>query len=233
MNNNLLQLKIKQRLNKLSSMDYDNIECWQVQEAFNKAQLEWVRRQLNGINLKREGAEQSVTKVDDLQVLLEEEPLNGFTYARYFESEQLPENYMRFIKVSARCQSDCCPDRKLTVNLIEEANADSYLTDVFSKPSFEWGETFCTMMGNRVRIYTDGQFTLVKPILSYYRKPKEVLFSSCVNPSTGEVSIKDQVCEFKDDIAEIIIDDACSILSGDIENMGQLQRLSQTAEKNN
>jgi hypothetical protein len=69
MNNNLLQLKIKQRLNKLSSMDYDNIECWQVQEAFNKAQLEWVRRQLNGINLKREGAEQSVTKVDDLQEL--------------------------------------------------------------------------------------------------------------------------------------------------------------------
>ena len=32
MTNSLLQIKIKQRLNKLASLDYDNIECWQVTE---------------------------------------------------------------------------------------------------------------------------------------------------------------------------------------------------------
>ena len=42
MNNNLLQLKIKQRLNKLSSNDYDSFECWMVVEAFNKIQNEFV-----------------------------------------------------------------------------------------------------------------------------------------------------------------------------------------------
>ncbi len=51
MTNAALQLKIKQRLNKLASNDYDNIECWQIVEAFNKAQVEWVRRQLHGNNL--------------------------------------------------------------------------------------------------------------------------------------------------------------------------------------
>ena len=38
MNNATIQLKIKQRLNKLDSSDYDNIEAWQLIEAFNKGQ---------------------------------------------------------------------------------------------------------------------------------------------------------------------------------------------------
>jgi len=50
MNNNTLLLKLKQRLNKLDSQDYDNIECWQAVEAFKKAQVEWCRRQLHGSN---------------------------------------------------------------------------------------------------------------------------------------------------------------------------------------
>ena len=48
-------LKIKQRLNKLDSSDYDNIQCWQIREAVNKAQLEWIRRQIHGVNLVKEG----------------------------------------------------------------------------------------------------------------------------------------------------------------------------------
>jgi hypothetical protein len=42
MNNATIQLKIQQRLNKLASSDYDNIECWQIVEAFNKGQVSCV-----------------------------------------------------------------------------------------------------------------------------------------------------------------------------------------------
>ena len=59
MTNALLQIKIKQRPNKLASLDYDNLQCWQIQEAFNKAQLEWTRRMMYGYNLRKEGTEQS------------------------------------------------------------------------------------------------------------------------------------------------------------------------------
>ncbi len=45
MNNATIQLKIQQRLNKLASNDFDNIECWQIVEAFNKGQVSWCRRQ--------------------------------------------------------------------------------------------------------------------------------------------------------------------------------------------
>ena len=60
-----------QRLNKLASNDYDNIECWQIIEAFNKAQIEWCRRQLHGNNMYKEGDEMHLRRrIDDLQLLL-------------------------------------------------------------------------------------------------------------------------------------------------------------------
>ena len=70
--NSTLQIKLKERLNKLDSQDFDNIECWQFIEAFNKAQTEWVRRQLHGNNLYKEADEYSKRRIDDLQVLLTE-----------------------------------------------------------------------------------------------------------------------------------------------------------------
>jgi hypothetical protein len=39
-------------------------------------------------------------------------------------------------------------------------------------------------------------------------------------------------CELKDDICEIIVDEAASILAGDIESMNQYQREIQNAQRN-
>ena len=36
MNNTTLQIKFKQRLNKLASEDFDNIQCWEIVEARQK-----------------------------------------------------------------------------------------------------------------------------------------------------------------------------------------------------
>ena len=94
MNNSTLQIKFKQRLNKLDSMDYDNIECWQIAEAFNKAQLEWARRQLHGHNGMKELPEQSITAIDDLQVLLVQRDLKLKNLDLFFESlfSSIPKN---------------------------------------------------------------------------------------------------------------------------------------------
>ena len=84
MNNSTLRLKVMQRLNKLASNDYDNIECWQIVEAFNKAQVEWTRRQLHGANAAKEGDEQSTRRKDDLQVLLSKHSLQLFLFGFVF-----------------------------------------------------------------------------------------------------------------------------------------------------
>ena len=44
MTNDTIQIKVKQRINKLASNDYDNIMPWEIVEAFNKGQVAWCRR---------------------------------------------------------------------------------------------------------------------------------------------------------------------------------------------
>jgi hypothetical protein len=232
MNNDLLQIKIKQRLNKLASFDYDNIECWQIQEAFNKAQLEWVRRQIYGINSRQQGSEESTGLVDDLQVLLKSDTLQPIDN-KYFYYGELPPDYLYFVRVDAFAASDCCTDkRRMTIYQTEEANMGILLTSDTKGPSFEWGETIATLVGNTVRVYTNDEFFITDLTLTYFKKPAEVLFIDCINPKTGTINSKNIECELKDDIAEIIVDQAAAILAGDIESMMQYQRSQQAIQTN-
>jgi hypothetical protein len=232
MNNNLLQIKFDQRLNKLDSMDYDNISCWQKTEAFNKAQIEWVRRQLYGINQRKEGAEQSGGLVDDLQKLLVELPLTMINKDVYYECKALPKDYLHYVRVDCKAKSDCCPERDITVYHAEEHNISQFLRDDNRKPNFEWAETLSTLINNKIRVYTNKEFIITKTHVTYYRLPKHVQILGCIDPSNGFAFAKDQECEFRDDIAEIILDEAVAILAGDTENMNQYQRELQTAQRN-
>lgn len=234
MNNQILRLKLKQRLNKLSSNDYDNLENWQIIEAFNKAQVEWVRRMLHGNNLYKEGDELSKRRIDDLQILLTELPLVGTSNDQYFQTTNFPPaNYLEYKKVSTNAVTDCCPEpRSMTVYLGEVANVDLYLRDPLKRPDFEWGETFLTMLNNTIRIYL-REFTLSNPVLTYYRQPRGIEFAGVLNPYTGVVSAVDVTSEFKDDIVELILDDTAALIAGDIENFNQMQREQQSAERNN
>lgn len=232
MNNNLLRIKFQQRLNKLASFDYDNIECWQIAEAFNKAQREWFRRQVHGINLKKEGAEQSIATIDDLQRFITVKDLKGTNKPLFFETEHLPADYSYYIKVSALANDDVCSGRIMTVYLAEEANADVIIEDAYKGPDFIWSETFATMDTDHLKIYTNGKFHVKHTTLSYYRKPLEITFDNCINPSTG-LSSANQDCEFNDDVTELMIDEAVAIIAGDIESITQYQRASQNAQKSN
>ncbi len=49
---------------------------------------------------------------------------------------------------------------------------------------------------------------------------------------TGIAFTADQECEYNDDIAEIIVDAAVSILAGDIESITQYQREQQSVQSN-
>lgn len=234
MDNNTIFLKVKQRLNKLASNDYDNIECWQVVEAFNKGQVEWCRRNLHGTNLKQEGDEQSKRRIDDLQRLLKPTPLVLADRQLFFESPALPLDYMEWKRVSANATDACCDKpRRMVIYLAEEANVDELLRDKNKQPSFEWGETFCTLIDNKLRIYTDGKFSIANTELYYYRQPLRIQMINCVDPYTQQVSTIDVQCEFKDDLVEVFIDEAVKIIAGDIESLNQMQRASQSVEQNN
>jgi hypothetical protein len=230
--NSTIEIKVKQRLNKLDSQDYDNIQCWQIVEAFNKAQVEWVRRQLHGLNLVKEGDEQSNRRKDDLQVLLTTTQLTP-NNKQFFYAAPLPADYLAWKRVDLTGGKDCCNDRRMMVYLTEESNVSELLRDKAKQPSFEWGETFATLSNNNVNVYTNGDFTIGGFSLIYYRQPRRVEFLNCSDPYTNAITAADVTCEFKDDIIELIIDDATAIIAGDIESTNQYGRNSQSSEKNN
>jgi hypothetical protein len=231
MNNNLLQIKIKQRLNKLASLDYDNLECWQVQEAFNKAQLEWTRRQLYAVNIRKEGTEQSSGLVDDLQRLLKHEVLQAVDKSIYYQTT-LPSDYLHYVRTDIFAKKECCPERRMTVYEVEEANISIILNNKDKQPNFEWAETVSTLMSNKLKVYTNNEFEITQCHLTYYRKPVDVQFNGCIDASTGTVFTADQNCEFNDDVAEVICDNAAMILAGDIESITQYQRQQQNVQSN-
>lgn len=235
MNNATIQLKIKQRLNKLASNDYDNIECWQLVEAFNKGQVDWCRRNLHGLNVVKEGDEQSTSRIDDLQVLLEETALIMLDKGTYYETvTSIPSEYLRYKRISVMATNECCPEpRRMVVFLAEQGNVDILLKDVNKRPNFDWAETFATFAGDKLQVYTNGEFEIDKVKFTYYRQPIKIQINGCVDPYTQVQSTIDVECEFKDDLVELLIDEAAKIIAGDIESMVQMQRNNQSVEGNN
>jgi hypothetical protein len=230
--NSTITIKLKQRLNKLDSQDYDNIECWQVVEAFNKAQVEWARRQLHGINITKEGDEGSTRRKDDLHVLLVTENLNAVDAGIYYDGN-VPADYLQWKRVDVFAKKDCCDKRRMTVYLAEEGNLNQLLRDKAKQPSFEWAETFATLKGTKVNIYTNDEFEIDSASLIYYRQPRKIQILGCVDPYTNTQTTQEVESEFKDDIIELIIDEAASIIAGDIESGNQFSRGTQGAERNN
>ena len=213
-----ISAKIDLRLNKGASGDYDNIWSYQKEEAFNKALNEWVRRQKRGKNVTQEGDEETVDRIDDLQILLKTEPLTTRNKGLFNQSNKLPSDYLYFKRLTPIVSKDECTGFLIKSHLREEANVD----DLVTLPSFEFEETFHTLINNKAHIYHNKAFTIDSVTLTYYRKPKVYSFKKL-----------DTVIEFKDDICELIIDDTCKILASDIESINQKNLAQERAENNN
>lgn len=226
----LALIKLRLRLNKLHSQDYDNIEDWKGVEAINKVQLEWFRKQVQGYNKIQEADEESRVKVDDIQQFLIEVKLEGLTHKYYFESSILPTNYLWFKKILPVCEKGTCQGVMLDSLFVEESNVPQLLTDWSMKPSFEWRETFHTLIGKRLRVYTNGEFDVQSVWLTYYRAPQKMDIAGYIHEDG--TSSADADIEFKDDIAEIIIDEAAAVLAADTEYFTQLQALKQRSDGN-
>jgi hypothetical protein len=216
----LLQVftKIDLRLNKGASSDYDNLWSYVKQEAFNKAVTEWVRRQQRGKNQTQEGDEETTTRVDDLQVLLKKTTLSFRDKGVFVETEKLPTDYLYFKRISPYVSNGNCSNLRIQSHLREEANVDSLLP---SYPSFKFEETFHTLIGNRANVYHNKDFTIDKLEFTYYRKPIVYNFKKLSS-----------IVEFKDDICEILVDEACKIIASDIESLNAKAITESRAENN-
>ena len=215
---------IKQRLQKQDTNFNSNILDLEYQDAIRKGLNDWLRRQHHGFNQFKEGDEETEQRVDDLQVLLTSIPISVNNRGLYVETQKLPANYRYYKRITPIVSKGNCSKVTLKSTFVEESNIDDYLKDWTFKPSFDFEETFHTMASNKVRIYHNNDFTINEAVLTYYRNPAPI---SCLKKDY------DKVWEWKEDVAEQIIDEAVKVLSGDIGDEGSYTLANTRIEANN
>lgn len=214
--------KVLLRLNKLYSQDYNDIDLYKLEEAANKAVDDVVRRLIKGNNQKREGDEETSSRIDDIAVLLKSKPLvikdNGI-----FTEGKIPDDYRYYKRLTPIVSKESCKDIRIKSSFLEEANVDDFLIDYSSQPSFDFEETFHTQVGKVFRIYHNNDFNIDEVILLYYRNPKYLGLES---------EDKTTVWEFKEDLCEVFVDEAVKIIAGDTENVIQHQLADKRINQN-
>lgn len=209
--------KIKLRLEKLDSNDYDNLTQHQLEEAVNKAVLEFIREK------KKMADETTSFDVDDLQILIKEKSLSKVERDTYVLTYPIPDDYLFLKRVTPKCNKGFCENVYIKSTLIEESNVDEWLQDYNSQPSFDFEETFHVLSGNRIKVYHNKDFSIEEVKLTYYRLPEKISFDR--NTNTRE-------WEWKEDTAEHIIDRAVRLLASDTANQQVYQTSSATIANN-
>jgi hypothetical protein len=216
--------EIKQRLQKQDTNTNSNILDEEFEDALNRGLSDWIRRQHHGSNIFKEGDENTEQRIDDLQILLKEKYISVNNKDVYAETSVVPSDYRYYKRLTPIVSKDICTNVRIKSYFVEEANADDYLKDWTFKPSFDFEETFHTMLSNKFRVYHNKDFTVNEAILTYYRNP---LYISCKKADY------DKVWEWKDDVARSIINEAVKILAGDIENINAYEIADKKQEQDN
>lgn len=226
---------VKEKLNKLDSKDYDNIQDVKIISAYNEGRLNWLRRNLSGLNVLKAGDESTKKRLDDFNEILTL-PKEIFVAKKdgYYLSQKLFPDYFEFKRLEFDAKSKCCEKPlKMMCFLVGESNAELYLRDENKKPSFNWGETFCTLQDFRLKIYTADEFDIENVKITYYRFPENVKKTGILDIDSQNYSTSNVDCEFKKDLGNIFINETVSLLSASLELFNQTQLNDNQIEKTN
>jgi len=147
----------------------------------------------------------------------------------------MPEDFYKLLRVEAKIQCDGCPEIYARVHEVTNHKVSEALTDPNWEPSYNYAETFCERVGNKIIVYHKGNFTVNNIYVDYVRKPKPIYTPSLsLNGSyvdgSGDVISQDSDCEL--DNYRKIVDIACLVASRDLtdseEFQSQLAKILQT-----
>ncbi len=211
---------VQARLNKLGTNANKNIPIWAFVSSFNAQQLLWVEDRIKA-------DETNTLRKDEINQLLKttSKPLIGTqTGSNYYEFK-LPEDYFHYKRSTSLVP---CEIRNF---LKKEGDINTLLLDNHWKPSIEWGETLCTLVGKHLRVYVDG-FSINGVNLTYYRFPQDIGMSWGSNDVNGNPTV-DIDPEFTGSSLIEILNMTCELLSSDTVDQWNLQTSMNRGQKHN
>lgn len=223
MNSLIASRRIDDGLEKQATSANGNFTPSHKEDAVNKVLSDWIRRQMQGINLLKASQEETTMKIDDLQILLVEKSLNVRKGKLSVDSDTIPSNYRYYNKLSVYASKGNCSNVLIPSIFVENGNVDEYLSDATFSPSFEFEQCFHVLLNDKFRIFTGNNFEVDRALLSYYRNPLNISFQ--------KEHLKEE-WEWKEDVAELIIDEAIKYLAGNIEHLNAYQTTDKRLQEN-
>jgi len=231
------------KLNKVATLEHQIIPLENKIVALNEAQIKIVKLKLDPNNPLGLGLDAFKKRYEDLEVLIEDafdHPLpvqevdpninewQADLTQLYKGGEPLPEgqtqgDYMFYIDSYVLATKGTCVDKVLYVNrgLTKHSDVLTLLANNNYIPSFEYAETFSTISGYQLGLYTDGTFTLVTAYVSYIRYPQKIDYAGYIDLD-GNPSIT-QDSEFPHYMEDELLNYAVLELAMDTENVAAVQ----------
>lgn len=224
------------KLNSLSRTDDQMIFLENKLVHLNNAQITWIKSKLNQNNVYRVGYEGIRKRIDDLQILkitnykLQAARGKNNKYVDYLADISTITDYMFYVSSYAEVLTKSNCRDTVTVNLIKEGELDSLYYNENYSPSFFWRETLGTLGGDRLHVYSDGDFTVQQVYLTYLRYPKKIDKSGYVKLDGSNSA--DQDCELPEYAKNDIVDIAVGYAAQSTDNIAQAQFAEQRKNNN-
>lgn len=212
----------KQKLNKIDSQQYRNLRIpeidWKLNEAYEIFVKNIAEPRLNnyfGFELNQRSIDDIKTVVVDAQVLIAKK----ISDTEYIVT--LPDNYMFYISSKVILEREGCESR-LSKKCFVRQHDDDFYNSSFDISSFEWREVNITFFENKIKIHTDGTFSIKELRLDYIRKhayihnAQDFLPTGSYKLPSGEILTGTQNCELPEHTHREIVDIAVLITSGDL-----------------
>lgn len=217
----------KRKLNKIDSQKYVNLTVPEIDWALNEAQEMFIKSIAEPRYSKEIGFEFNERTIDDLGTIVVNQSLTNSTClaTTVFDSTSytvdLPNDYFFYLSSDAIATKGNCTNVKL--RSLQKQHDDKHEESPFDSSNFEWREVNIRRLGNKLRVFTDGTFSISYICMNYIRKPlymhnAQDFPTGTYNKMDGTALILFQNCELPFNTHNEIVDLAVQITTLSLEN---------------
>lgn len=243
-----LHYDLKYKLDKVDSLDTDNLLPAEIDWILNEAISLFVKQRYDRNNFKKLGFEGNQKRIDDLKTLVIKSPTSsqpGIPVQQIGPNmyELILSNfnydYLFLIRLSVKIKKTNCGEKIISVEQSEHDDLNTILfNDPFRKPSFEWsripivfGRTDTTLDDKgSIYLYTDSTFTIEEVYPEYLKEPNKVSIGN-YQYLDGSIATKTE-CDLPKETHREIIDIAVNEISRIIDSPNFMQLKSQKLQIN-
>lgn len=227
-----LLYKIDQKLNKLSSNAHQGIQLEDKLLALNEAQIAIIKTKMSGQAIpNRLGLDASKKRYQDIETLIVDFTENSLSLEEVNTSinqwnadlSKLNPKMMFYADSYFLADKGKCKDHVIWINkdLLKHGDVQFLLNNDHYKPSFEYQETFNSISGGQISVFTDGTFTPTKLFVMYVRYPVKIDKVGYTH-FDGKASINVN-CELEDYLEDELLDETVLNLATYTENASAAQ----------